>query len=197
MFRNTSVRFIMSLSFLIAAFGFACGDDPPTSSGSGAGEEELITTATITLTPQGGGPAITVQFKDLDGDGGNAPTIDTLTVTLGTTYNGTILLQNEAETPAEDITAEVKNEAEEHQFFYTTGGGFASASVTVTDKESDYGTNTGSDLPVGIAFTLTVPAGTGNGTFRAVLSHFDDVAKDGSTQSNESDLDVTFTVIVQ
>ena len=196
MLENSTRRLSIALSCVVAIFGFACSDSAPTSSGSSAGEEGLITTATVTLTPQGGGTAITLQFKDLDGAGGTAPNIDTLKVALGTTYNGTILLQNEAATPAEDITVEVKNEAEEHQIFYTTGGSFAIATVAVTDTESDYGTNAGTDLPVGIAFTLTVPNNAGNGTLRVILSHFDDDAKNGTTQSNESDIDITFQVTV-
>ena len=38
-------------------------------------EEELITTVTAIYTPVGGGTAITLQYKDLDGEGANAPVI--------------------------------------------------------------------------------------------------------------------------
>ena len=55
-------------------------------------------------------------------------------LTAGTTYDGTIELLNETETPAEDITEEVQEEADEHQFFYTIGTGL---DVTTTYEDED------------------------------------------------------------
>ena len=123
----------------------------------GPGEEELITTLSLTLTPSGGGSPITVRFRDLDGEGGNAPVVDVLAVTAGTDYHGMIQVLNETETPPENITEEVEEEAEAHQFFFETLGGFSAATVEYADKESDYASNSGADHPVGLAFTLSVP----------------------------------------
>ena len=67
-------------------------------------EEELITTVNYTLTPADGSAAITLSFVDLDGDGGDAPTITGGTLIANTTYTGTLELLNEAEMPVEDIT---------------------------------------------------------------------------------------------
>ncbi|MDG1503047.1 MAG: type 1 periplasmic binding fold superfamily protein, partial [Flavicella sp.] len=36
-------------------------------------EEEVITTLTVTLVPEGGGTAVVLSFQDLDGDGEDAP----------------------------------------------------------------------------------------------------------------------------
>ncbi len=192
---------IHSLSWLfvtiIAAFlGFACSDSNPTGP-SGPGEEELITTLKVTLTEIGTSTAITVQFQDLDGAGGADGTVDTLTMKNGSTYSGVVQILNEAETPAEDITTEVKEEAEEHMFWFTTSGGFSSATVTRTDKESDYVTaQTGTDHEVGVTFQLVVTPGVTAGIFTVALDHYDDVAKDGSSRSNETDIEVAFPVNV-
>ena len=190
--------------FASAALTFACADDDepapigPVEPGEphGPGEEELVTTLTITLTPTGGGTPVTASFRDLDGEGGDDPVVEVLTVSADTDYDGSVQVLNETETPAEDITEEVEEEAEAHQFFYNTLGGFASASVTITDKESDYVSNTGADHPVGIEFTLSVPANAQDGQLRVRLSHYDDAPKDGTSLSDETDIDVTFDVEV-
>lgn len=195
--------------FVSAALTFGCADDDDASptgptdpeehedDDHGPGEEELITTLSITLTPSGGGTPITVRFRDLDGEGGDAPVVDVLTVTAGTDYNGMVQVLNETETPPENITEEVEEEAEAHQFFFETLGGFSAATVEYADKESDYGTNTGADHPVGIAFNLSVPDNARDGQLRVILSHFDEAPKDGVSRSDETDIDVTFNVLVR
>ena len=197
--------------FVSAALTFACADDDdasPTGPADpeeheeeddhhGPGEEELITTLKITLTPSGGGAPLTVQFQDLDGEGGNAPVVDRIVVDAGTDYTGTVQVLNETETPPENITEEVEEEAEAHQFFYTPLGGFSPASISYSDKESDYVTNSGADHPVGLAFTLSVPENAANGQLRVRLSHYDDAPKDGTNLSDETDIDVTFDVQVR
>ncbi len=195
--------------FVSAALTFACADDddasptgPSDTNGQeeddhGPGEEELITTLEITLTPSGGGAPYTVRFRDLDGEGGNAPVVDRIEIDAGTDYDCTVQVLNETESPPENITEEVEEEAEAHQFFYQTLDGFSPASVTYADMESDYGTNTGADHPVGIAFTLSVPANAQNGLLRVTLSHYDEAPKDGVTPSDETDIDVIFQVYVR
>ena len=198
--------------FVSAALTFGCADDDdasPTGPSEpeeheeddddhhGPGEEELITTLAVTLTPSGGGSPITVRFRDLDGEGGNAPVVDVLAVTAGTDYNGMVEVLNETETPPENITEEVEEEAEAHQFFFETLGGFSAATVEYADMESDYVSNSGADHPVGLAFTLSVPDNAQNGQLRIILSHFDEAPKDGVNQSDETDIDVTFEVLVR
>lgn len=208
---------VMTAAMLAAALTFSCADDNDSNPmgpdepdahdddhddhdddhGHGPGEVELITTFKITLTPQGGGSPLTVQFQDLDGEGGNAPVIDRIVVDAGTVYDGMIQELNELESPPEDITEEIREEAEVHQLFFETLGGFAPATVAYADKESDYVTNTGADHPVGLKFTLTVPANARNGQFRVSQSHYDAGPKDGVTPSDETDIEVTFEVEVR
>ncbi|MXY47907.1 MAG: type 1 periplasmic binding fold superfamily protein [Gemmatimonadetes bacterium] len=201
--------------FVSAALTFGCADDDdasPTGPADpeeheeddhdddhdhGPGEEELITTLALTITPSGGGSPIIVRFRDLDGEGGNAPVVDVLAVTAGTDYNGMVQVLNETETPPENITEEVEEEAEAHQFFFKTLGGFSAATVEYADKESDYVSNSGADHPVGLAFTLSVPDNAQNGQFQIILSHYDESPKDGVNRSDETDIDVTFEVLVR
>ena len=45
-----------------------------------------------------------------------------------TVYNGTMEILNELESPAEDVTEEIEEEADEHQFFF----GVTNSIVTAT-----------------------------------------------------------------
>ena len=65
--RNLKIVGLFCLSLLVFA---ACSDDDTPDP---VNEEEVITTMTVTLTPVGGGTAITLRSQDLDGDGPNAP----------------------------------------------------------------------------------------------------------------------------
>jgi len=166
----------------------ACGKDDPVI----PNEEELITTFTYTLTTAGADPVV-LNFTDLDGDGGNAPVINGGTLTANTTYTGVIELLNEAESPAEDITEEVAEEREDHQFFFATDG---------LDLRFAYEDADANQQPVGLSTTLlTGDAGTGN--LRITLRHEPDKNATGVSMGNienaggETDIEVTFPIMIQ
>ena len=189
MLRKTSISSALTLSALTA---LAACDDPTAPV---ANEQELITDVTITLTPVAGGTAITSTIADPDGPGPTAPNAQTSAIVLtpGTTYDGTVEFFDRSD-PAnpEDITAEVAEEAEEHRVFHLLSG---LTGVTIPDSSLDDDAN---GAPVGLAFQVVVESGaSGAGEIRIVLSHYDDQPKgDGSTQSDETDADVTFDVSV-
>ena len=56
-------------------------------------------------------------WADPEQDG--MPKIDTITLEEGKTYTLTIEVLNELEMPAEDVTKELLDELDEHQFFFT------------------------------------------------------------------------------
>ena len=156
-------------------------------------EEEVITTLTITLTPDGGGTDVTLQSRDLDGNGPNEPEITiTGNIVANTTYNGSIELLNETEDPAEDITEEVEEEAEEHQFFYSLTGDLGTITYTDTDGNGD---------PVGLLFTWET-AGLANGSLTVTLRHEPNKDAEGVSSGNitnaggETDITQTFTINV-
>ena len=182
----------------LLALGVACGDDDETSD---PGEEgEVITTVNVTLTD--GTETITAVWADPDGDGGNAPMItDPMPLTLGSTYTMSIEILNETESPADDITLEIQDEAEEHQFFFVTTGDIIT--VDITDTETDYATNdVGDDLPVGLESEVVATA-TGTGTLNIVLKHLPplngNIQKTGTNTINdgESDFDFNLNITVQ
>ena len=160
-------------------------------------EEEVITTLNFTLTPDGGGTPVVLSFQDLDGDGGNAPTISEGTLDNNTIYNGSLELLNELEDPAEDITLEVAEEELEHQFFYETLFPTELSDVNIAYNDLDEEGN-----PIGLSTVLTTGE-MGSGTITVTLRH--EPNKDAAGVSSgdianaggETDIEVTFNVEIQ
>ncbi len=163
-------------------------------------EEEVITTMIVTLEPETGA-AVTLTSRDLDGDGPDAPVINVSgPLQAGMNYSGSIVLQNETETPAELINEEIEEEADEHQFFFQAGGGL-NATLSYADSENEYLTN-GSDNPVGLEFNFR--AGTAStGQFTVTLRHEPNKDASGvsdgdiSNAGGETDFAQTFNLTIQ
>lgn len=182
------MKTIKTLFLALAIVGFtSCSSDDPDH----VHEEEVITTVLVTLTPSGGGTPITLEYKDLDGDGSGVPVTSVSgALAASTTYNGAITLSNETESPAEDITAEVSAEAADHQFFFTSGIG------TVAYDDTDTNGN-----PIGLAFTLTTATAT-TGNLVVTLRHEPNKSASGvstgdiTNAGGETDVVATYTSIV-
>lgn len=155
-------------------------------------EEELITTLTMSLTDTSG-TITSFTFQDIDGDGGNAPTIDTITLSANGSYTCAITLLNESETPAEDMTSEILEEASEHQFFFSS---------TKSDLTVSYSDTDSNNLPIGLATTLESGA-TGMGNLTVTLKHEPSKTGVGVSEGDitnaggETDIEVVFHVIVE
>lgn len=164
---------VYSIFFFATLLLFSgCGnDEDPTPEN----EEELITTVKLTFTE--GGSSFVAEWKDLDGDGANPPVVDDITLEAGKTYTVTLDLLNESETPAESITAEIEEEADEHQFFFVVGGNLA-LSATYDDEDGD-------GNPVGLKNTFTA-GDASTGTLTVILRH-----EPNKTASGVSDGDAT------
>lgn len=156
-------------------------------------EEEVITTLKVTLV--GGGSTIELEYRDLDPDGPTAPVITGGTLMANTSYTASMILLNELENPAEDMTEEILEEAEDHQFFYLVGGGLNISNLTYLDTDSN-------GKPVGLAFSFDTGASS-QGDFTIILRH--EPNKDGAGVSDgditnaegETDISATFPVVIQ
>lgn len=158
-------------------------------------EGELITTLTYTMTPEGGGTTVVFSFQDLDGDGGNAPTITNGTLAANTNYSGVLVLLDESETPPKSISEEVAAEAEAHQFFYmfsnqSISGGFDYADADLNGNPVGLQTTFATGTPQ--TSTLTI-------TLRHLLDKMATGVSDGdiTNAGGETDIEVTFEVTVQ
>lgn len=181
----------LSIAIITLLFITSCSDDNDPIL---VVEEEVITTMTVTLTPDGGGTAIILKTQDLDGDGPNAPVVTVSgNLAAGTTYNGSIELLNETESPAEDITEEVEELDDEHQFFFQATNALATFNYSDTDGDGN---------PVGLSFTLTA-GNAGTGTVTITLIHEPIKDASGVSEGNianaggESDIEAIFPITVQ
>jgi hypothetical protein len=185
--KKISILFLSALIFTITS----CSDDDPIA----VNEEEVITTLTATLIPVGGGTTITLQTRDLDGDGPNPPVITVSgSLAANTTYNASLELLDETESPAENKNEEITEESDEHQFFYQVTNNLATFAYSDFDDDSN---------PLGLSFTVTTGATTGTGTLTITLRHEPNKSASGVSDGNisnaggETDIQAIFSIEVQ
>jgi len=188
----------IAVSACLLVLAAACGDDP-TEPIEGAGDPENIVRVTVTLTPVGGGAATTSVRVDPDGTQLPQPVgaaQGTLTLTKGTTYNGTIALLNNLDpNNVVDISAEVRTEANFHRFFYTFTGGCTGVTVPVASMDKDM---QATPQPLGLTFQVVVPAATASGscTLHVELHHWEQAKGDGTGTAFDTDLSIDFPVTI-
>ena len=177
---------LWSLLALLALFTFtACDDDD----GGSLNPEELITTVELTLQPPSGPPSI-YTWADTDGPGGNAPEIDPISLDAGTAYTYSLRFLDESNAlSTEDITIEVREEAEEHLVCLAFGNGVFSDGIN-TDFDGD-------GQPLGLEGTLTTAATPTTGTLQITLQHEPDKMDASPCTTGETDIEVEFPVTVQ
>ena len=150
----------------------------------------MITTVKVKLTDKAGGAVTNFEFKDLDGEGGAAPSkFDEIVLAKGKVYDCALEILNESTSPADNITAEILAEAVDHQFYYSASDGLVSVSNLNNDSKG---------LPVGITSTWTTGALTGSGTFKITLKHKPGVKAAGDLVTvGETDIALDFKLKVQ
>jgi hypothetical protein len=179
--KNLRIHPFALLFFALSIFVVSCNDDDEIMEEN---EEELITTVIVELT--NGSTTETLRFTDIDGPGGSDPTTVGATLAANTTYQLSTMFLNESETPAEDITIEVREEDEEHAVLYTVSG--VQATVATTDVDGD-------GNPLGLEGTLTT-TDAGSGTLQVILRH-EPTKTATSITGGSTDADVTFPITVQ
>ncbi|OEK08897.1 type 1 periplasmic binding fold superfamily protein [Flavivirga aquatica] len=187
-FKNISILLITALIFT------ACSNDDDNNP-EPVEEQEVITTLTATLTPVGGGKTITLESKDLDGNGPNTPVITVSgPLEANTTYNASLELLNETESPAESINEEIEEKDDDHQFFYQITNNLA------TLNYADFDSN---NKPLGLEFSLTTTTVTGSGFLTITLRHEPNKNASGVSDGNienaggETDIQAVFSISVQ
>lgn len=175
-------RWTVSISFAMVLAG--CADDP-----SPVNEEELITTVEIELTPLvGGGNTVTLRYYDEDGIGSISP-VKTISGALAANreYTGVVTLLNESESPAEDITTEVAEEANDHLLCYVVTG----LDVEIESIDSDDNAR-----PIGLA-TLWSTGAASSGNVKITLRHQPGTKTGVCPGTGDTDIEVDFDIVVQ
>ena len=175
MLKNVATAFV-TLSWLMTS----CSDDPKPSN-----EEELITKVTLTfqkydLGNEPVGEPFSFSWYDPDGGvGPEDPQVDDISLEPDTHYSLEVTMADASGSTEEDITEEIREEAAQHQLFYSLSGG-------LIDKiDIAYGDFDKNGKPVGLECSFnTSDASTGD--LRITLRH-----KPKKNAAGVSDGDIT------
>jgi hypothetical protein len=187
--KTQTMSILRSMLLLMAVLLFSqCNTEDPEPEN----EEELITTLEMTFSPVGGGDDVVFSVYDEDGDGPIEPVYTNGTLAANTDYNVAIEVRNDVEN--EDITAEIIEEDEEHQFFFQTAVSlFLEFSYEDADDNGD---------PIGLS-TIFYAQEPSNGTLTVTLRHEPNKSADGarngdpSNAGGETDIQATFDVVIE
>lgn len=157
-------------------------EEPPVDS-----DQELITTVILSFSEASNPTIDSFAFRDLDGPGGVAPTLDTIKLKANTTYTCNVSFLDESDAnDVEDITLEVLEEGMDHHLCLLA---LAQLNINMSFDEAD---NNGYPIPVVSSWT-TKDAIDGNMTLK--LQH-----KEGHSHTDcdegETDVEVEFPVQV-
>lgn len=155
-------------------------------------DHDVVTTVTFTLRPTTGGTdSLVYVWEDIDGVGGNGPNrIDTMKLKAGVLYSCSVKLENRSVSPTMDITSEIEEQLDNHQFIYTLPVQYGT--VTILDKDSR-------NLPVGLNFDLqsTTDAELALSTFMMSLYHYENATdKVAGVPGSETDVSIEMPVRV-
>ena len=193
----------------------SCKDDEPPPMEN---EEEAISNVTLIFQPGSGGP-VSAAYSDPDGEGTMPPVQTAIDLEMNTEYKLSIELENALanEEDERDVTREIREEADEHQFFFAwTEGIFSDPPGTgnvLPDTDGsdskpigtgminyDQSKNDPNGNPLGLEGTsfTTGDGAPGTGSFRVVLKHQPDIKTSTTTSKDgETDIDIVWTINVR
>mgnify|MGYP003687040601 CR=1 FL=1 len=191
-FKKISIYTLLSASVLFTA----CKKDDDEVVPAVENEQEIITDVKLIFTNNADSTDI-VEAKAQDPDGTGVEELKILdenTLDASKTYNLTFQIMNNLESPGEDIGEEIKEEDNEHQFFFsfsenaftnpTGNGNIDSASDPIVYNDKDENGNS-----VGLSTSWTTSSTQlSKGTFTVKLQHQPDV-KTVTSGSNDGDTD--------
>ena len=190
------------IAFALVPFAFSsCSSDDPVPENDG----ELITDVTLTfqeLDASNNPVGTPFDFTASDAEGieiGSTPTVETVTLAKGKKYQMTIEVYNSV--AGEDITEEISEESDEHQFYFL-GSAFVGTPILTYLYDDQGGIKLGLKGLVTVAETPV----SNNGNMQILLRHALDKNYPGAENPNftnyaqaggESDLDIVFPVIIE
>src|SRR5690606_8246304 len=199
--KNIQTKLFAALLLFLSISLASCEKDDPVPEI----DQELITQLTLRFDEVDANGAIVpgsgfeVVAKDAEGISlGSSPQIEDITLLApGKSYQLTIKLYNAIAN--EDMTEEVAEHGDEHQFFFL-GNALVGSSAFATYSYLDEDEN---GQPIGLKGLLKVDEEVNQGTFRVVLRHGLNKTSNGADQPSfenfetaggESDLDITFQI---
>ncbi len=118
-------------------------------------DQEVITTVILDFD------GTTFSFDDVDGDGGEPPVIDDITLAPGD-YTLSIRFQNGLEDPPEEITEEVRDESAQHLLLFTGSAVVGPATTNTSGPLAhSYADTDANGLPIGLENMIVATPGAG------------------------------------
>ena len=189
-------KLVFSLALLPMLFSCSSDDDNGLDDTMVEVEEEVITNVDITLVNNDTDEEVVLSFEDADGIGvgENGMVTSGGTLDANSTYTGSFAITNALED--EDITAEIEELQDEHQFFFISDEDLATVETTYNDLDSN-------EYPVGLDFSLETKEAV-TGSLRVVLRHLPNKSAEGvsdgiitNEDSGSSDFDIEFPITVE
>jgi hypothetical protein len=152
-----------------------------------ADDHEIITGIKLTFNDANQiYPAVTAQFSDPDGLGGNNPIqFDTIRLKSQVTYNVMVQLYNESVSPTKEVTSFIQNLGNEHLFCFVPTG--VDISISITDSDGNF--------PIGFTSNWAIGA-SGVGSVQVRLKH-QVSGKDGTCNVGATELEVNFRTEIE
>jgi hypothetical protein len=148
---------------------------------------------------------VIARAQDIDGDGPQSlQVLGDITLQSASNYELTLELTN-AENPLdiEDITDEIREEAEEHMFFFSwTDGLFSDPTGNGNiDNRADavnYDDADGDGFPIGLSTSWSTGP-SASGSFRVILKHQPDGLKTATsgTSDGDTDIDISWQIVLR
>lgn len=189
--KRLSYKMKVGMAILVSLFVSCKKDNTKPTDLTPTNENELITTLELRFSGKGklgSDTTFVVTFNDPDGDGGNIATqFDTINLLKNNSYKVDVSLLDKSKSPADTISNEVLEKANEHLFCYTSNP-IGLVNVVITDKD-------GNGKNLGLKSTWTT-SNTGSGKMKVKLMHQPGV-KDGTSVTGSTDVAVDFVLSVK
>jgi hypothetical protein len=150
---------------------------------------ELITSVFMHFTDSAN-QTTTFKWRQPGGPGARI-TRDTIVLDSGRTYRVRVEIWDESQTPAVDVTPDIRRTQNEHRFVYT------STTEAISIQVNDFDTNN-PPTEVGLDITVsTFGSGPRTGLLRAVLRHYSRRSpKTAGPTAGSTDIDVEFPLVI-
>jgi hypothetical protein len=180
-------KIIITFSIASILLFAACKDTEIKPENKPSNETELITTLIVELTDSQSNTKKHFVFRDLDGDGGDAPVnFDSIQLKSNSSYTCRMIVLDESQSKSDTISNEILEEQDDHLFVFTPDQ--ANVSIYITDKDNN-------NLPLGL-MSKWYSKTTSNGFVTIALKHQPGI-KNGSANIGETDIEIKFPCVIQ